>query len=152
MERLGALGVRDVEPGQVYRALRALERERCLASVWVTSPAGPARRRYQLTPEGLASLSGWAVRLGRLHETVGSCLARLAQAQGDAPAMTATDPPAKRATQGPISPGRSRDVQAVAGLALPSPPAPIRRPAAARRGGAGSAPARRASAVTSARP
>src|SRR5690606_10578573 len=56
IERLTAMGVEDVEPGHAYRVLRALERERLLTSRWVPSDAGPARRRYELTAEGLAEL------------------------------------------------------------------------------------------------
>ncbi|NKZ03796.1 helix-turn-helix transcriptional regulator [Actinomadura latina] len=56
IERLAAMGVTGVEPGHAYRVLRNLERERLLSSSWVPSDAGPARRRYELTPEGLADL------------------------------------------------------------------------------------------------
>lgn len=56
IDRLTAMGVADVEPGHAYRVLRGLERERLLTSSWVPSDAGPARRRYELTQEGLADL------------------------------------------------------------------------------------------------
>lgn len=56
IDRLADMGVADVEPGHAYRVLRSLERERLLTSSWVPSDAGPARRRYELTPKGLADL------------------------------------------------------------------------------------------------
>lgn len=81
IERLNGLGLTEVEPAQVYRALRSLERDRAVTSAWVTSAAGPARRRYELTAVGRASLPGWTVQLGQLHEAVGRCLSRWTQAQ-----------------------------------------------------------------------
>lgn len=125
MERLGALGVRDVEPGQVYRALRALEREHCLVSVWVTSPTGPARRRYELTPEGLASLHGWAAQLGRLHQTVGSCLARLAETVPQPATPDAPDAPATR-RRIQRAPGRDSPARPASSAALALPGGPGR--------------------------
>lgn len=76
INRLALLGVADVEPGHVYRVLRHLERERLLDSVWVTSAAGPARRRYELTAKGLADLEAWMYRLAQLRDVAGACLER----------------------------------------------------------------------------
>lgn len=76
IERLERMGVGGVEPAQVYRVLRALERERLVVSAWVPSASGPARRRYELTPEGLTRLEAWMVRLARLGRIVESCLTR----------------------------------------------------------------------------
>ncbi|WP_243708783.1 helix-turn-helix transcriptional regulator, partial [Actinomadura sp. GC306] len=69
IERLARMGVADVEPGHAYRVLRALERERLLTSSWVPSDSGPARRRYELTPEGLTELQTRMSALAHL-ETV----------------------------------------------------------------------------------
>lgn len=49
--RLTDFGVK-VDPGGLYRTLRAFEREALVASWWETSDAGPARRTYRLTTEG----------------------------------------------------------------------------------------------------
>ncbi|MBA9001614.1 MULTISPECIES: PadR family transcriptional regulator [Thermomonospora] len=76
IERLERMGAGGVEPAQVYRVLRALERERLVVSAWVPSESGPARRCYELTPEGLARLEAWMTRLARLGHIVESCLAR----------------------------------------------------------------------------
>jgi poly-beta-hydroxybutyrate-responsive repressor len=84
IERLGCLGMADVEPGHVYRVLRNLERERLLVSAWVASGAGPARRRYELTAGGLAELEAGMIRLTRLGHLLDACLTRWAKASGPA--------------------------------------------------------------------
>lgn len=51
----------DGDAGGSYRALRAMESEGLLASVWSESPLGPRRRHYRVTPAGheeLARLTG----------------------------------------------------------------------------------------------
>ncbi|GAB3330685.1 helix-turn-helix transcriptional regulator [Micromonospora halotolerans] len=80
IDRLSAMGMPDVEPGQVYRVLRGLERDRSLISVWETAGAGPARRRYELTAEGRQALRSWTVRLAQLDQVIGACLRRTAGA------------------------------------------------------------------------
>ena len=66
LERLQALGLRNADPGGLYRALRAMEQENLMRSVWQTSEIGPARRTYELTDEGRDWLHAWA---GTLRET-----------------------------------------------------------------------------------
>jgi poly-beta-hydroxybutyrate-responsive repressor len=75
IERLAAMGVTGVEPGHAYRVLRNLERERLLTSRWTPSDAGPARRRYELTPEGLADLRARVASLARFGGVLDSFLA-----------------------------------------------------------------------------
>ncbi len=48
-----------IDPGAVYRCLRALEADGCVISSWDTTGSGPARRVYQLTEVGRQRLSGW---------------------------------------------------------------------------------------------
>ena len=62
VERLKDFGF-DKDPGGVYRALRALERDGLLHSAWEASPAGPARRGYELTWEGEQMLAAWSATL-----------------------------------------------------------------------------------------
>jgi PadR family transcriptional regulator, regulatory protein PadR len=76
ISRLAGLGMPDIEPGQIYRTLRGLERERRLVSVWVTSASGPARRHYELTADGLADLEARMARLTRLGDVLDTCLTR----------------------------------------------------------------------------
>ncbi|GIH23256.1 PadR family transcriptional regulator [Acrocarpospora phusangensis] len=79
IERLALFGADDLEPAQIYRILRALEREGLLASTWVASATGPARRRYELTASGMAELQSWMARLTHLGQVVEACLARWRQ-------------------------------------------------------------------------
>jgi PadR family transcriptional regulator, regulatory protein PadR len=46
-------------PGMIYRHLRDLEENGLVASQWETQGAGPAKRVYQLTDEGMAALAFW---------------------------------------------------------------------------------------------
>lgn len=78
IERLDRLGVPEVEPGHVYRVLRGLERARLVESAWVASGTGPPRRRYELTPSGLADLEECMERLDRLDRLLDACKARWA--------------------------------------------------------------------------
>ena len=49
----------SVPPGMIYRHLRDLEENGLVVSEWETEGAGPAKRVYQLTEEGLAVLALW---------------------------------------------------------------------------------------------
>ena len=51
------LGLGGSDRGFVYRTLRAMEADGLVASAWVASPNGPARRTYTVTPAGRE----WAV-------------------------------------------------------------------------------------------
>jgi PadR family transcriptional regulator PadR len=55
-DRLRALGFVDGDAAGVYRTLRSMERDGLARSAWRSSAAGPARRTYHLTPDGLAAL------------------------------------------------------------------------------------------------
>lgn len=61
MERLAGsgLGLDSPDPGLVYRTLRRLEELGTIASEWETEGTGPARRLYQVTPEGMLYLAAW---------------------------------------------------------------------------------------------
>lgn len=58
--QLGDFGFEGIDPGGVYRALRAMEQEGLVASAWEPSTSGPARRTYGITAAGSASLDAWA--------------------------------------------------------------------------------------------
>lgn len=49
----------QVPPGMIYRHLRELEENGLLFSEWETDGAGPAKRVYQLTAEGMEVLGYW---------------------------------------------------------------------------------------------
>jgi PadR family transcriptional regulator PadR len=52
LEQIGALGMDRVDPGGLYRCLRAMDEEGLVRSTWEPSASGPARRTYELTDEG----------------------------------------------------------------------------------------------------
>lgn len=64
MQTLTLLGFATIDPATVYRALRQMEREGLVLSSWQTGTAGPARRTYQITPDGEKFLGEWAEALG----------------------------------------------------------------------------------------
>ena len=47
-------------PGMIYRHLRDLEAAGLVVSSWKTEGRGPAKRVYELTPEGEEALALWA--------------------------------------------------------------------------------------------
>ncbi len=52
LEQVSALGLDRVDPGGLYRSLRAMDEEGLVRSAWQPSASGPARRTYELTAEG----------------------------------------------------------------------------------------------------
>ncbi len=55
-------------PGMIYRHLRQLEEEGLVSSEWQTEGSGPAKRVYQITPEGKEVLALWTEYMGRQAE------------------------------------------------------------------------------------
>ena len=51
------------DPGTLYRTLRLLEEDGLVRSTWDTEGAGPARRVYELTDQGVEYLHAWAVSI-----------------------------------------------------------------------------------------
>ena len=51
--------VRPIRFGQVYRTLSQLERDGLVEVVGVEAGAGPDRKRYAITPEGVTDLDHW---------------------------------------------------------------------------------------------
>ncbi len=70
VNRLRVLHAVDGDAGAVYRALRGLEKQGMVRSSWQTSGAGPARRTYQVTPLGVATLDRQADILEETHRTL----------------------------------------------------------------------------------
>ena len=62
----------------VYRALRSMEETGLVTSTWVVSDAGPAKRCYHITEDGLACAQRWLVTLRDYHDAVGA-LVRVAE-------------------------------------------------------------------------
>ena len=63
LERLQPFGFTRTDPGRLYRALRALEREGLVRSGWERSEQGPDRRIYELTRAGMEELHDHAKSL-----------------------------------------------------------------------------------------
>ncbi len=63
------------DPSTLYRTLRHFEEEGLVHSTWDTSGAGPARRVYELTDQGVEFLHAWAVNIRRIRSRLGKFLA-----------------------------------------------------------------------------
>lgn len=57
-------------PGMIYRHLRDLEENGLVSSEWQTDGTGPAKRVYQLTPEGTDVLESWIGYMQNQAETL----------------------------------------------------------------------------------
>jgi len=67
---------KGMDPGFLYRTLRQFEQDELVKSSWDVEGGGPARRVYEITPDGVECLHAWIdhirstrERLGRLLET-----------------------------------------------------------------------------------
>lgn len=65
----------DADPDLLYRTLRQLEQDGLVHSSWDTESRGPARRLYQVTPEGIAYLHAWTINLRRTRQRLDRFLA-----------------------------------------------------------------------------
>jgi PadR family transcriptional regulator PadR len=65
----------DSDPGLLYRTLRQLEEEGLVRSAWDTEGRGPARRLYQVTPEGVEYIHAWAIKIRRTRQRLDRFLA-----------------------------------------------------------------------------
>jgi len=80
IERLPELaGEGRIDVGNLYRLLRALEAEGLVSSEWSAELPGPAKRTYELTPEGRRLLDRWAEALREAQGDVQSFLDRYEQ-------------------------------------------------------------------------
>ncbi len=80
IERLPELaGEGRIDVGNLYRLLRALEAEDLVSAEWSAELPGPAKRTYELTPEGRRLLDRWAEALREAQSDVQSFLDRYEQ-------------------------------------------------------------------------
>lgn len=76
MEQLGQdEDTPDVDPGLLYRTLRQLEEDGLVRSSWDTAGAGPARRVYEITDEGIEYLHAWTINIRRTRTRLDRFLA-----------------------------------------------------------------------------
>ncbi len=76
LERMEAFGFKSYDPGRLYRALRALERDGLVHSTWERSDTGPDRRIYQLTRPGMEELHRRVCALARTRRLMDGFLGR----------------------------------------------------------------------------
>jgi PadR family transcriptional regulator len=76
LERVQSLGFDGSDPGGLYRALRALEKEKLVRSVWEPSESGPDRRIYEITRAGMQELHRNAKAIAAGQKTVAAFLSR----------------------------------------------------------------------------
>ena len=86
LERLRPLGLAGDDPGGLYRALRALEREGLVHSEWEPSTEGPQRRCYELTRAGHEQLHRLAKSVAAARTTLDLFLSRYGEFVSLAPA------------------------------------------------------------------
>lgn len=58
----------EVDCGNLYRTLRRMEESGLVSSRWDVDAAGPGRRRYVITPRGVAALDAAETALRRARE------------------------------------------------------------------------------------
>lgn len=76
-ERLTGFGFDfSIDPTTVYRYLRRFEEQGFATSHWETQDAGPARRLYEITPEGRGCLQAWVSILRKRRDLLNFLLAR----------------------------------------------------------------------------
>jgi PadR family transcriptional regulator PadR len=64
----------SLDPGTVDRHLRRLEDDGFVSSKWDTTGTGPARRFYEITPEGEILLGNWVMFMERNYNNLGNFL------------------------------------------------------------------------------
>ena len=69
-------GGERIDMGNLYRILRALEEEGIVRSEWAEGVPGPAKRTYELTPEGAELLQQWTDALRAVQGVISDFLAR----------------------------------------------------------------------------
>lgn len=94
------------EPGMVYKVLRSLEDHGSILSTWSTRESGPARRYYEITPDGhdllrrrIGQLRRAQDRIDRLLRDYGQLHSELDETDEGA---TAREPVVSAATTGGI--------------------------------------------------
>ncbi|WP_051273438.1 PadR family transcriptional regulator [Desulfotruncus alcoholivorax] len=59
-----------VEPGTIYRNLRRMEKEGFVLSSWEASESGPARRKYDITEDGIKALREAVLKLEQQKQQI----------------------------------------------------------------------------------
>jgi PadR family transcriptional regulator, regulatory protein PadR len=81
LEPVESFGFDRSDPGALYRALRRLEREGLVESVWERSDSGPPRRVYAITDAGIEELDRRATDLAEGERRIDAFLDRYLRAR-----------------------------------------------------------------------
>jgi len=76
LEELKEFGFAEapIDPSVVYRALRDMEAQGLVTSIWDTTGPGPPRRVYRLTAQGNQRLAWWVADLRETQKALGRFL------------------------------------------------------------------------------
>lgn len=75
LERLNQnADTRGIDPGFLYRTLRQFEEDGLVKSSWDVEGRGPARRVYEITPDGVEYLHAWADHIRSTRDRLGRLL------------------------------------------------------------------------------
>lgn len=74
INKLDKFGFDSPDPGTIYRYLRDLEDKEMVSSSWNTDSSGPAKRSYQVKPEGKEYLQAWVAQIEKNREILGHFL------------------------------------------------------------------------------
>ena len=91
LAQFAQLGLRNADPRGLYRALRVMEQDGFVASWWEHSAAGPARRSYRLTDEGVEWLHAWAGALREGRRFLSAYLSRYDKIVEETPGIHVTE-------------------------------------------------------------
>jgi DNA-binding PadR family transcriptional regulator len=83
VQRLAGLAMfrcQKPDPTGVYRALRAMEKDGLVTSTWDLADNGPAKRRFELTHDGMACLEQWRQTLEGYADSVNDLLRTIKRA------------------------------------------------------------------------
>ncbi len=83
----------DVDVGNLYRALRRMERDGLVTSAWNTEDRGPNKRVYEIAPAGVELLQHWAGMLEQRLRLLNHFLDEYHRRFGPAPALDPTQRP-----------------------------------------------------------
>jgi poly-beta-hydroxybutyrate-responsive repressor len=70
-------------PGMIYRHLRQLEADGLVTSHWETQGTGPAKRIYDITPEGNEALELWVAHMELLRDKLADFVATFRRSEVD---------------------------------------------------------------------
>jgi len=75
LERRNALEEEKVDNTGVYRTLKTLEDRGMVKFEWVTDEAGPAKKSYMITEQGIECLKNWVNTLQMYHKKIDRIIA-----------------------------------------------------------------------------